>query len=120
MGIRKNRLLWLGFVILLASIMVASGTWFALQLQELQRRAPYADPTPQDFEDPSFPLHTNPPPQEFVAVAINEGLPYRWETGVVHVLAWEVIEDDRPWQFTQVLVLKNFNQPTKKGGYRWL
>lgn len=71
-------------------------------------------------EDPPLPLRTDPPPKQWKADAINEALPYRWEKGTVHVLAWEVIADDRPWRFTQVLVLKRFDRPTEKGGHRWV
>jgi hypothetical protein len=70
-------------------------------------------------EEP-FPLRTDPLPKGWKAEAINEGLPYRWEKGTVHVLAWETIEDDRPWRYTQVLVLKRFDRPTEKGGHRWV
>jgi hypothetical protein len=36
------------------------------------------------------------------------------------VLAWEKVADDRPWDYTQVLVLKHFDQPTEDGGHRWV
>jgi hypothetical protein len=67
-----------------------------------------------------FPFRTGPPPREWRANQINDGLPYRWEWGAVHLLAWEVIEDDRPWKYTQILVLKRFYWPTEKGGHRWV
>src|SRR5262249_25504885 len=70
-----------------------------------------------------FPLRTDAPPKEWKADAINKGLPYRWEKGTVYVLAWETTEDvgdGRRSQMTQILVLKRFNQPTEKGGYRWV
>ncbi len=70
--------------------------------------------------DPPFPLRTDPTPKEWHLDRINDGLPYRWEKGTVHVLAWEVVEDDRPWKYTQALVLKRFDQPTEKGGNVWL
>jgi hypothetical protein len=69
---------------------------------------------------PRFPLRTDLPPKEWTADQINEGLPYRWEKGVVHLLASEVIEDDRPHKYTQILVIKRFDKPTEKGGYRWV
>ena len=67
-----------------------------------------------------FPLWTDPPPKEWNLDEINNGLPYRWEKGTVHVLAWEVIVDDRPHEFTQILVFKRFDQPTEKDGHRWV
>jgi len=70
--------------------------------------------------DPEFSLRTETLPKDFKAAEVNEGLPYRWESGVVHVLAWEVIEDDRPWKVTQLLVLKRFDKPTEEGGHRWV
>ncbi len=72
---------------------------------------------------PTFPLRTDAPPKEWKADEINKGLPYRWENGTVHILAWEVTQDkgdDRNVQMTHVLVLKRFDQPTEKGGYRWV
>ena len=68
----------------------------------------------------AFPLRTEATPKEWKPAEINDGLPYRWEPGEVHVLAWEVIEDDRPWKVTQALVLKRFDKPTEKGGHRWV
>jgi hypothetical protein len=65
-----------------------------------------------------FPLWTDPPPKEWKLDEINNGLPLRWEKGTVHVLAWEVIVDDRPHEFTQILVFKRFDQPTEKDGHR--
>jgi hypothetical protein len=63
---------------------------------------------------------TDPPPKEWKIDKINEGLPLSWEKGAVHLLAWEVIEDDRPHRYTQILVLKRFDQPTTDGGYKWV
>ena len=60
------------------------------------------------------------PPKEWRIENINEGLPLRWEKGAVHLLAWEIIEDDRPHRSTQILVLKKFEQPTEDGGYSWV
>ena len=62
----------------------------------------------------------DPPPKECRIENINEGLPLRWEKGVVHLLAWEMIEDDRPHRYTQILVLKKFDQPTQDGRFTWL
>jgi hypothetical protein len=75
------------------------------------------------FDEKPFPLRTDAPPTEWKTDAMNAGLPYYWEKGTVHVLAWEVIEDrciDRKAVMTQVLVLKRFDQPTERGGYRWV
>jgi len=69
---------------------------------------------------PAFPLRVDPAPKEWTAGQINEGLPYRWEMGTVHLLVWEVIEDDRPHKYTQTLVLKRFDQPTEQGDHRWV
>lgn len=68
-------------------------------------------------------LRTDAPPKEWKPEEINEGLPYRWEKGTVHILAWELIEersDKMTWRTTQILVLKRFDRPTEKGKYRWL
>lgn len=70
--------------------------------------------------DATFPLRTDPPPKEWRAEEINSGLPYWWERGSVHLLAWEVIADDRPFKVTQILVLKRFDRPTEDGGHRWV
>jgi hypothetical protein len=74
-------------------------------------------------EEPPFPLRTDASPKEWKADEINDGLPYRWEKGVVHILAWEVIEDDRATgrsQITHALILKRFDHPVEKEGYRWV
>jgi len=70
--------------------------------------------------EPPFPLRTDPPPKEWRTEEINAGLPLWWEPGTVHMLAWEVIADNRPFRYTQVLVLKKFDRPTKDGGHRWV
>jgi hypothetical protein len=70
--------------------------------------------------EPPSPLRTDPPPKEWRREDINGGLPFHWEPGTVHVLAWETLADDRPFQYTQVLVLKHFDRPTEKGGHRWV
>ncbi len=69
---------------------------------------------------PPFPLRTDPPPKQWRTKEINAALPQSWEPGTVHVLAWERIADDRPFEYTQVLVLKHFDRPTKDGGHRWV
>jgi hypothetical protein len=72
---------------------------------------------------PTFPLRTDPPPKEWKAGDLNKGLPYRWESGTVHILAWQVTEDKgngTDLRMTHVLVLKRFDQPTEKGGDRWV
>jgi hypothetical protein len=77
----------------------------------------------EDRDDGSFALRTDAPPREWKAAAINDGLPYRWEAGRVHLLVWEVIEDrgdSRNTQRTQVIVLKRFHRPTEKGQDRWV
>jgi hypothetical protein len=73
--------------------------------------------------EPDFPLRTDTPPKEWKGDEINNGLPYRWEKGTVHVLAWETTEDvgdGTRSQMTQILVLKRFDEPTEKGGFRWV
>ncbi len=67
-----------------------------------------------------FPLRTDPPPKQWRTTQINASLPLSWEQGTVYVLAWEKLADDRPWDYTQVLVIKHFDQPTKDGGHRWV
>jgi hypothetical protein len=69
-------------------------------------------------KDDPFPLRTDPVPKEWRLDEINMGLPYRWEKGEVHVLAWEVVSDDLPSKRTQVLVLKRFDDPPERG--RWV
>src|ERR1700722_5930330 len=63
-----------------------------------------------------FPLRTDPPPKEWKADQIKWGLPCAWTKGVVHVLAWQVIDDG----FPRILVLKKFEQPTERDGHRWV
>jgi hypothetical protein len=70
--------------------------------------------------EPPFPLRTDPSPAEWRTEEINAGLPLSWEPGSVHLLAWETVADDRPVQYTQVLVLKQFDRPTEDGGHRWV
>ena len=72
------------------------------------------------LSEPPFPLRTDPPPAEWRTEEINKGLPQWWEPGSVHLLAWEVVADDRPFEYTQILVLKHFDRPTEDGGYRWV
>jgi hypothetical protein len=76
-----------------------------------------------DDENP-FPLRTDAPTTDWKGDAINEGLPYRWEKGTVHVLAWEAVEekrsDDKRFLTTQILVLKRFDRPTEDGQHRWV
>lgn len=70
-----------------------------------------------------FPLRTDPPPKQWKLDEINNGLPYRWEKGTLHVLAWGVIEDSGVnvnRKSTQILVLKRFDQLTERGGCRWV
>jgi hypothetical protein len=71
-------------------------------------------------KDAPFSLHTNPPPKEWRIEEINDGLPLRWEKGTVQVLAWEVIADNRPHEYTQILVLKRFDKPTEDSGHKWV
>jgi hypothetical protein len=76
-----------------------------------------------DPSEPTFPLRTATPPREWQKDEINKGLPYRWERGSVNVLAWETTEEvgkDERWTSTQILVLKRFDEPTAKGGHRWV
>lgn len=77
----------------------------------------FAAPGPKES---AFPLRTDPPPREWRTEEINDGLPYRWEKGSVHVLAWETVADNRPHEYTQILVLKRFDQPTENSGHRWV
>ena len=69
---------------------------------------------------PPTEFRTDPIPKEWRIEEINDGLPLRWEKGTVHVLAWEVIADDRPHEYTQLLVLKTFDKPTKDDGHKWV
>ena len=67
-----------------------------------------------------FPLRDDPPPKGWKPDEMNDALPYRWEKGTLHVLAWHTVEDTSPWTRTQALVLKKFDQPTEKGGHKWV
>ena len=75
-------------------------------------------------DEKPFPLRTDAPPKEWQADAINNGLPYRWKKGTVHLLAWEVIEDrsddGKTTTTNQVLVLKRFDQPIERDQHRWV
>src|SRR5262245_21482556 len=71
-------------------------------------------------KESAFALRTDPPPKEWRLEEINDGLPYRFQEGVVHLLVWEVVSDNRPHEYTQILVLKRLDKPTEKGGHRWV
>jgi hypothetical protein len=68
---------------------------------------------------PPFHIRTDPAPKQWRTKEFKALLPFWWEQGTVYLLAWEKVADDRPFEYTQVLVLKHFDQPTKKGGHRW-
>jgi len=124
----KPSVLRWSLVVIVLLLVIAGGLWITgwwPKLDsgiELSQRFGKVDNGSADDEKP-FPLYTDAPPKQWKMDAINEGLPYRWEKGEVHLLAWEVIEDlseARSTQTTQVLVLKRFHQPTKKGRHRWV
>jgi hypothetical protein len=49
---------------------------------------------------------------------IADAAPPRSDAGPTHVLAWKILEDDRPVRVEYCLVLKQLKKPTKKQG-RW-
>ena len=59
------------------------------------------------------------PPKEWDRKAIAKAMPHSWDAGAVHVLAWEIKEDDRPWRTTRCLVVKKLDKPTD-AGERWV
>ena len=80
---------------------------------------PPAEP-PNALADPPSPWRADPPPAACRPGPFNEGLPYRWETGAVHLLAWATVADDY-WgsKTTQAAVVKQFDRPTERG-HRWV
>jgi hypothetical protein len=73
------------------------------------------------LKDPPSLWRADPPPAGLQAELMNEGLPYRWEPGTIHILAWATIADDyRQSETTQALVIKQFDWQTKRGGHRWV
>lgn len=122
MATTRNRVIWAGFLTLFGVLVMALGVWWFFQVQEhyVPRGAHVKQLTAEEIEDLTFSLRTQPRPREWTTDKINEGLPLRWEKGMVHVLAWEVFEDGRRKGFTQVLVLKKFDKPTEDGGHRWV
>jgi hypothetical protein len=76
---------------------------------------------PEPAAQPVSPWRADRLPADTPPDAINSGLPLYWEAGTVHVLAWLTVADDY-WKSerTQALVVKRFDGPTEKDGYRWL
>jgi len=58
-------------------------------------------------------------PEGWRLADIADAAPPRSGPGPVHVLAWKVIEDDRPLRVENCLVLKELKKPTKSQG-RWV
>jgi hypothetical protein len=69
--------------------------------------------------DPPSPWRADPVPPACRPELLNEGLPYRWEPGAVHLLAWATVADDY-WQseVTRAVVAKQYDRPTDRG-QRW-
>jgi hypothetical protein len=113
---QRRWLLWLGAAGM-GVLLVFAGV---LVVQDRRERYRFAmAPT-----DPALiPFDAASPPNEWKVDEINNGLPYRWEKGTVYVLVWETTEDvgngERSSR-TQILVLKHFDEPTEKGGFRWV
>jgi hypothetical protein len=69
--------------------------------------------------DPPTLVRDKEPPKEWDRKAIAKAMPHNWDAGPVHVLAWEIKEDDRPFKYTRCLVVKKLDKPTDDGE-RWI
>ena len=95
----------------------------ALVLLTLAAGCQTDDPPPEPsggHTDPPSQWHTDPLPAACRPDLLNEGLPYRWEPGAVHLLAWATVADDY-WdsEVKQAVVVKQFDRPTERG-HRWV
>lgn len=67
-------------------------------------------------------LRTDPLPMAWKLEQIQEGLPYRWEKGAVHVLAWEVLEEKSELgreRSARVLMLKKLDPADVPVKHHW-
>jgi len=73
---------------------------------------------------PPVEFRNDPQPAEWKIEEINNGLPYHWETGQVHVVAWKIIEEDRPEKKIRrapcILVLKRMDKSEEPKVKAWL
>jgi hypothetical protein len=68
---------------------------------------------------PPAPVTTKEIPGAWRPKDIADAAPPRSNAGPTHVLAWKVIEDDRPLRVEYCLVLKELKKPTRDQG-RWV
>jgi len=59
-------------------------------------------------------VRTKEPPASWKLAEIADAAPPRSDRGPVHVLAWKIVEDDRPLRVEYCLVLKQLAQPTQQ------
>src|SRR5262245_30489759 len=62
---------------------------------------------------------TEEPAKRWDLTRIAVAAPPRSDDGPTHILAWKIVEDDRPWCVESCLVLKQLQQATKDQG-RWM
>ena len=53
-------------------------------------------------------------PKEWDLDEIVDAMPPRSDDGPTHVLAWKIIEDNRPWRVDYCLAIKQLRNPTEK------
>jgi hypothetical protein len=81
--------------------------------------SPEFAPVPAEKADAPTLARDKEPPKEWDRKAIAKAMPHSWDEGAVHILAWEIKEDDRPFRYTRCLVVKKLEKPTDKGE-RWV
>jgi hypothetical protein len=69
--------------------------------------------------EPKASVTTKEVPNAWRSEDIADAAPPRSDDGPTHVLAWKIIEDDRPLRLEYCLVLKELKNPTKDQG-RWV
>lgn len=68
---------------------------------------------------PKAPVTTKEIPKAWRFDDIADAAPPRSDAGPTYVLAWKIVEDDRPLRVEYCLVLKELKKPTKEQG-RWV
>jgi uncharacterized protein (TIGR03067 family) len=73
----------------------------------------------KDKADPQPPATTREIPKAWRLEDIEDAAPPRSDAGPTHVLAWKIVEDDRPLRLEYCLVLKELKKPKKDKG-QWV
>jgi hypothetical protein len=80
---------------------------------------PETSPVPAEKPDAPALARDKDAPKEWDRKAIAKAMPYSSDAGPVHILTWEIKEEDQPHRFTRCLVVKKLEKPTDKGE-RWV